>query len=225
VEGVMKLMIGTPSYAGEFCAPYVMSIAATVGDLAARGIATSLCIASGNPFVDLARNEIVVKFLKSDADQLLFVDDDVGFDYNAVPRMLSCTQEIVAGLVPKRNATKEDEFHQNAITGVMEGGLMQAFEAPTAFMLIKRGILERMLERFPDISEAGRDPLFFHSGTRRDSWGEDIYFCRKVVEMGEHLWIDADINFTHTGKKVWRGNFYDHAVKSGMLQTAELSAA
>ncbi len=216
----MKVMIGTPSYDGNFCAQYVMSLAATTGELAGSGIEMSLNLACGNPFVDRARNDIVQAFLTSDSTDLLFVDADVGWDARAVTRVLAYPQEVVAGLVPKRNADREDEYHQNALTGVMEGGLFQSLEAPTAFMRIKRSAFERLLEHFPDFRmqrDACKPVKFFHSGTADADWGEDIYFCRRFVAAGGFLWIDSDLTFTHYGHKTWRGNFFEHAVKSGLL--------
>lgn len=216
----MKVMIGTPSYDGNFCSQYVLSLAGTMGELASQGIAATMALACGNPFVDLARNDIVAQFLNSDCTDLLFVDADVGWEASKVTRVLADSHLVVAGLVPKRNRDKEDEFHSNAITGVIENGMFQCFEAPTAFMRIKREAFEILLNANADLKmqlDAGRKPMFFHSGTSQKDWGEDIYFCRKWVATGNHLWIDSDITFTHYGHKTWKGNFYEHALKSGML--------
>lgn len=216
----MKVMICTPSYDGNFCDQYVVSLAATVGRLAQAGIESTMAIVSGNPFVDSARNDLVDQFLKSDATDLLFIDADVGWDAEVVTRVLSYSQEVVAGLVPKRNKHREDEFHSNALTGVMEDGLFQSFEVPTAFMRIKREAFTRLVDFHPDFRmqrDAGKVVKFFHTGTADEDWGEDIYFCRRYVKAGGFLWIDSDITFTHTGRKAWKGNFYDHASKIGML--------
>jgi hypothetical protein len=220
----MKVMIGTPSYDGNFCSQYVIALAATMGELASQGISATMALACGNPFVDLARNDIVAQFLASDCTDLLFIDADVGWDAAAVTRVLSHKQLVVVGLVPKRNKDKEDEFHANAITGVIEDGLFQSFEVPTAFMRIKREAFQILLEEHPDLKmqkDAGRKPLFFHSGRSFEDWGEDIAFCRRWVAAGQYLWIDSDITFTHYGHKTWRGNFYEHALKSGLLLKQE----
>ena len=100
----------------------------------------------------------------------------------------------------------------NAITGVMEDGLMQSLEIPTAFVRIKRECFERMKKPYYKI------------GLNDADFGEDIYFCRKLLQMGEFCWIDADISFTHRGTKAWTGNFYDHAVESGFLIKNEIPA-
>src|ERR1017187_5540705 len=163
-------------------------------------------IIAGNCFIDVARNEIVEHFLThTSAESLLFVDADVGWDANVITRVISHKQLIVAGLVPKRASDDECSYHMNALTGLIEDGLFQAKEAPTAFMRIKREAFA-MIER-----------PFFKTGATPDAFGEDIYFCRKWCKTGQFLWIDSDIQFSHRGSKVWKGNFYEHCLKSGLL--------
>jgi hypothetical protein len=48
--------------------------------------------------------------------------------------------------------------------------------------------------------------------------GEDMFFCRQLVAMGEYAWIDSDVTFTHRGSKAWKGNFYEHCVSTGLLK-------
>lgn len=223
----MQVMIATPTYSGQFCAEYVASLAQTTGRLLNAGIPFELAIVTGNPFVDLARNELAQKFLESNATDLLFIDDDVGWDAAAITRVLSHDKDVVTGLVPKRNALREDEFHQNALTGVIEAGLFQCVEAPTAFMRIRKAALKKFMRAYGTQND-GRPYRFFHSGTKVENWGEDIFFCRQWVALGEFIWVDSDITFSHAGRKVWRGNFFDHAVKTGLVATvtpADVSTA
>jgi hypothetical protein len=154
------------------------------------------------------RNTIVDAFLASDADDLIFVDADVGFDARVLPRILSHRQEVVGGLVPKRSAESNSEYHQGALTGVIEDGLFQALEIPTAFLRIKRSAFAKLAKPY------------FRLEASEDAYGEDIWFCRRWCETGNFLWVDADIGFTHRGSRAWRGNFYDHCVASGLLQKA-----
>ena len=185
---------------------YTSSLLRTGVECAKAGYDVYHAVAAGNPFLDLARNELVNKFLASDADDLLFVDADVGWDANTVTRILSYDEEVVGGLVPKRDANNVDVFHQNAITGVMSPkGLVQCKEIPTAFLRIKRSAFDKI------------EKPYFKIGNSEKDFGEDIYFCRKWIASGNFMWIDMDISFSHRGGRVWRGNFYDYAVKAGLL--------
>lgn len=212
----MEVLFATPSYGKQISPEHHHAMVQTARELTMQGIAFGQHLLTGSPFVDQARNSAVEYFLKqTSADFLFFVDDDVGFDYECVTRMLSHGVDIVGGLVPKRTADTSPDYHSNAITGVMRDGLMECMELPTAFMRISRPALERYAQAYPG-------QPFFRAGPYKDEpyIGEDIFFCRQWCALGERLWIDADISFTHRGSHAWRGNFYDHAVQTGLLITS-----
>ena len=201
-----SVFIATPTYDEWVSMEYCSSLFETGIRLGDAGYGCYHAVAPGNPFLDIARNELVEKFLASDADDLLFVDADVGWDAKAVTRILSYDEEVVGGLVPKRDARRDDTFHQNALTGVMSPqGLFQSLEIPTAFVRIKRSAFARLAKPY------------FKIGSNKADFGEDIYFCRRWTDIGEFCWVDSDITFSHRGGKVWRGNFFDHSIKTGLL--------
>lgn len=200
-----EVFFGTPSYSKTLSVDYNRSMVLSAILLTKLGIEMHQHVLAGNCFLGMARNAIVEAFLASTATDLIFVDADVGFDAKVLPRILSYEQEIVGGLVPKRDTESESCYHQNAMTGVIENGLFQSLELPTAFMRIKRSAFDRLKKPY------------FRAESSEDEFGEDIYFCRRWCETGAHLWIDSDIDFTHRGSRAWRGNFYDHAVKSGLI--------
>ncbi len=204
----MEVFIGTPSYSKDLSADYVRSVVEGAIRLTVAGIPVIHSVVAGCPFLGKARNDIVDAFLDSTATDLLFIDADVGFDAKVLTRVLGYKQEIVGGLVPKRELDHDDIYHQNAITGVVQDGLFQSLELPTAFMRIKRSAFAKL------------DKPYFRAESSEDAFGEDIYFCRKWVAKGEFLWIDSDISFSHTGDHIWKGNFYEHCIKSGLLKKA-----
>jgi hypothetical protein len=189
-------------------------------------------VRTGLQFIDLSRNELVDYFLKSTEDftDLFFIDADQGWDAKAIIRMLSHPQGVVCALPPKK--CDPPTFHSNALTGVNNNGLFQALEAGTGCMRIKREVFEAMDKAYPDLQTDphGRpvgDPFswphtpYFQIGMGKYGWcGEDMFFCRQLVAMGEYLWIDSDVTFTHRGSKAWTGNFYEHLVDTGLLRKA-----
>lgn len=204
----MEVYIGTPSYSPELTVDYVRSVVDSAMLLTSSGIRMTHAVMAGCPFLGRARNDIVQGFLDSTATDLLFIDSDVGFDVKVLTRILSYKQEIVGGLVPKRDQHKDDVYHQNGLTGVLQDGLFQSLELPTAFMRIKRSAFDKIAKPY------------FRAESSEDAYGEDIYFCRKWIAAGEHFYIDSDINFSHCGAHIWRGNFYEHCIKSGLLKKA-----
>jgi hypothetical protein len=92
-------------------------------------------------------------------------------------------------------------------------------------MRIKREVFARMDAAFPELEALTKQafawphtPYFQRGNTTYGLVGEDIFFCRQMIAMGEHVWIDSDMDFTHRGSKAWKGNFYDHAVSTGLLK-------
>lgn len=206
----MNVFIATPTYDEWLSMEHVLSLSETAVRLTQAGIGLYHAVAPGNPFLDIARNDLVEKFLASDADCLLFIDADVGWDAKVVTRVLSYPQEVVGGLVPKRDPASERVFHQNALTGkISPEGLFEAKEIPTAFLRIHRSAFEKLQKPY------------FRIGSNPKDFGEDIYFCRRWCETGEAMWVDSDISFSHRGGRAWRGNFYEHCLASGLLTKAE----
>ncbi len=209
----MKVFIATPSYAKDLSVDYVRSVVECAILLTANGIPMEHQVLCGSPFIGRARNDLVDKFLASGFDTLLFLDSDVGFDVKALTRVLNHKQEIVGGFVPKRDVSREEVYHQRgftgSMTGVMQDGLFQSLEMPTAFMRIKRSAFEKIARPY------------FRAESSEDAYGEDIYFSRKWIAAGEHFWVDSDINFTHTGDFIWKGNFFDYCIKNGLINKTE----
>lgn len=203
----MEVFFGTPSYDKTLTVDYNQSLVQSAILLTKAGVEMHHMVLAGNCFLGRARNVIVEAFLASTATDLIFVDADVGFDPKVLTRVLSYDEEIVAGLVPKRDIDSDSVYHENALTGVIHNGLFQSLEAPTAFMRLKRSVFSKLPKPW------------FRAESSEDAFGEDIYFCRAWCALGEYCWIDADINFTHRGSKAWKGNFYDHAVNSGLLKS------
>lgn len=234
------VFIATPTYDGWVSFEYSASMLETGAYLALAGIGVLHGVAPGNPFLDTARNELVAQFLKSEATDLLFIDADVGWDAKMLTRVLCYPQEIVGGLVPKRHHTKDDDFHENALTGNMSPeGLFQTLELPTAFMRIKRSAFAKLRKPYfkigpnvevllaglrqaaaGELSVEGAQEILAKYSKDIDH-GEDIHFCRRWCETGEFLWVDSDITFTHRGGKVWNGNFFDHCIATGKLKQKE----
>lgn len=209
-----SVFIATPTYDEWMCMEYTSSLFETGVLLAGAGISVCHAVAPGSPFLDLARNQLVDKFLESGCDDLLFIDADVGWDAKMVTRVLSYEQEVVGGLVPKRDASSDSTYHQNAITGVISPeGLFQSVELPTAFMRIRRSTFAKLKKPY------------FKVGSSEADFGEDIYFCRRWIETGGFCWVDSDITFTHRGGKAWKGNFFDHCIKTGALKQAPVESS
>jgi hypothetical protein len=234
----IRVMFATPTYDYQMCADYTASLMASSIYLTHKNIDARAKFVAGLCFIDLARNELIKHFLATDSTDLFFIDADVGWDYKATLKFLSYPQLVVAGLVPKKwdkDNTDKPPFHDNAMTGKMEGGLMESFEAPTAFMRIKREVFQILDEAYPHYKEYDtmeRGIPYFQTGFVKDPetekisfMGEDIFFCRQWCKLGERLWLDPDVNFSHRGSSSWKGNHLEYGLKAGKFATVQSSAA
>ena len=220
-----RVLFATPTFDFSFCAEYQTSMMSTALYLAQHKIHVQARFVAGMCFIDLARNQLVHHFLhETDCTDLFFIDSDVGWDYRATKKFLEYPQEVVAGLVPKR--WDKEPYHDRALTGKIENGLIETLEAPTAFMRIKRSAFDKLDKAYPEYADyhtmdSGK-PYFQTGYMNKHFTGEDIFFCRQWTALGESVWIDADVRFTHRGQKFWEGNFLEHGVKTGMLQATQL---
>lgn len=219
-----KVMFATPTYDYQVCGEYLASMMMTSIHLTHCKVEVTAQIVGGLCFIDLARNKLTKAFLDSDATDLFMIDADVGWDYKAVKRFLDYKQEVVAGFVPKK--VEGEQFHDNALTGEIEDGLLCSLEAPTAFIRFKRSGLEKYVKAYPAYSDyfsLDTGPAVFQTGFSMnpagvmDFKGEDIFFCRQWIAMGEKIWIDPQVDFTHRGSRAWKGNFIEHAMAKGTI--------
>jgi hypothetical protein len=223
-----KVFFATPTYDYNFCAEYAASMMMTAIHLTAKKIEMCAQFVGGMCFIDIARNKLTQAFLKSNATDLFFIDADVGWDYKVIERFLEYDEEIVAGLVPKRAVPTF--YHDNAMTGEIQGGLLCSLEAPTAFMRLRRSVFDKLDIAHPEYSKHSTldcGPAYWQTGYvqgkegYKDFLGEDIFFCRQWIAMGEKIWIDPQIEFTHRGSKEWKGNFIEYAIDKGSIQATK----
>jgi hypothetical protein len=230
------VLFATPTFEKSVSTEYHESMMKTQLEMIRHGIPFAQALVAGNQFIDVVRNKLVHYFLTGEGYEgahftdLILIDADQGWDEKVIPRILRYKQGVVAALPPKK--ADIPMYHDNAITGVMQDGLFQAKEAGTGFMRIKREVFERMDKAFPELAQMvepamgwPHTPYFQRGNTKYGGWyGEDLFFCRQLIEMGEFVWIDSDVTFTHRGSRMWKGNFYDHCVEKGYLRKEAKSA-
>jgi GT2 family glycosyltransferase len=184
------------------------------------GYEFSIEFEGGCAYISMARNNLTRKFIASGADELLFIDADVAFPHAALEGLLSCNEEIVAGVYPKKVentddwpvvVVKDENDHL-----IVENGLIEALRMPTGFMKIQRSAIEKMIMKYPEsryIDGVSHKETynFFGSYVEDLQWfGDDFAFCNRYRKLGGRCWILPNIDFSHTGNKNYKGNFYTY---------------
>lgn len=235
-----KAMIATAAGDGRVFVPTAGAVLEAIQLCALRGLFLSWRAESLGIYLPIVRNRLVDAFLKSDAEDLIFVDADVDFPPDALLRLLDYDVDIVAGATPFKQADEGYPVTLAAKAGEPvpvdpKTGLIAAEVAPTGFMRIRRGVFERMAEHYgadelrvveysPRGDECGAYLNFFDTPKVGTRWfGEDTWFCRQWRAMGGDIWVDPDITFKHWGVRATEGNFHTYLRKQpgGDLHTAK----
>lgn len=165
------IAVATPCYGGQVFQNYFMSILKLVFNAQANNISLSFIIRGGDSLIPRTRNSIVAEFLATEQyTHLLWIDADIGFEPEAVFRLVKANRDVAAGVYPMKTLgwpEKTDgpltraefearyaRFPFNPINGrirIDEDGFIEVLDAPTGFMLIKRAAMMRMVDSYPDL--------------------------------------------------------------------------
>jgi len=206
----------------------------------ALGFQVSIELLGHDSLVTRSRNALVAKFLDAHtATHLLFVDADIAFEVEQVVRMLRFDRDVVAGMYPlkmirwdaaARGRVQSGEPFDSAplsYVGVpCEGeelesrdGFVTGLFPGTCFMLVKRAVLRRMIEAFPETrytaahtqpvpSSSPNQYALFDCMIDPDTGhylSEDYAFCRRWRSIGGRLWLDTQGELTHIGTHEFAG--------------------
>jgi hypothetical protein len=207
-----------PMYGGQcneatFIAMIKFSIIA-----AKMGINYSIDTMVNESLIPRGRNNLVAKFLFNQAaTHLMFVDVDLGFDPEAIIRLLLANQDLVGGVYPmKRVPTR---YVINTVPNpVVMGDLVEVSTLGTGFMLIKRQVIDKMIAAHPELKYrdnigigAQYEPfmygLFYTMIDKDDNYlSEDWTFCYLWRMMGGKVFADTGIKLDHTGYHKYEGD-------------------
>lgn len=215
----IKVFIATPAYDGKVAIELAASLITAMRLLDQKGVRAQWQTLAGCCYLPIVRNKLVKAFLTEEFTDLLFIDSDVGFEPDAIEKILSHDVDVVAGAVPYRVDGGEFPVIMFAEDGkpVVKDGLIKAKMASTAFMRIRKTVFGKILEAFGeklvvvemDQSDKETDRYLAVFDTQQVGsqwWGEDKRFCEMVRSLAIDVWIDPDIDFVHVGSKSWGGN-------------------
>lgn len=194
----MKVCVATPSLTGAVSVDFARSLVDTVKALTLARIETQWRVLSFSNFIHAARNELAKAFLASDYTDLVFIDDDIGWELEGFLRLLSHDVEVVGAICPRRKDPRE--WNANLLSDgsgkrIEHGGLLECAYLGTGLLRLRRAVVERM-------------PRLFYSRYEGERLiGEDVWFCREFRRCGGRVWADPDITIQHVGLKAWSGNY------------------
>lgn len=160
-----------------------------------------------------ARNSAVQAALQKECTHLMFIDDDMVFERDAILRLIMQDKDIIGGLCFGRT----DEMIKPIVKRFENGALYdytweevkewktttEVGSTGTGFLLIKTEVLKAM------------DPPFFYFANPKEfglkpmeppnyDLSEDTTFMLKAREKGYQIWVDPTILIGHHGTKVFQ---------------------
>lgn len=218
----VKILISCPSGDGTFGRLFVRSLMNTEKALTQLGAEARFMDFSFCSDIALARNKMFGIFLRSANTHMLSVDSDMGWDPGAVVRLLMAKKDFCAAAGPRKvfpasyAVNVSDDFgnampiHQDPASGLLE-----VTHVGGAFVLVTKSWAERMSQHYADLKFKHADarteygifnPMIIGGQYR----GEDFAVCQRWRDMGGKVYVDPDIDLSHTGAFTWSGTWADN---------------
>ncbi len=162
----------------------------------------------------------------------MFIDADISFDPRQVHEMLAFDKEFVAGIyslkvidwstAAMKRLTGGESFESAPLLYVgtlctgnelqREGRFATGIYCGGGFLMLKRQVIERMIEAYPEARYAGVHAYSNAKGGEsyalfeclidpetKTYVSEDFGFCQKWRDLGGKIWLDTEGELTHIG--------------------------
>lgn len=200
-----------------------------------RKVAGTMGVADG-------RNQVAREFLDTtDGDWLMFIDTDMGFDPDAVDRLIASADPIARpvmgglcfalrrveagpahserfGVIPTVYHWVETEAESGfaPIQRYPQGQVFEVGATGAAFLLIHRSALAKVRKRQGDSwFDPIKHPTADHGRPR--TFSEDLSFCVRLQAAGVPVHVDSSVRTVHHKG----GVFLDETIYLGQQQAAE----
>ena len=238
----MNIFFATPCYGGVVTDQYFLSMFKLSQVLIQHGIKFRITTLRNESLVTRARNILTAMFLEDkNCTHLMFIDADIEFEPDSILRMLAMDKDIIAGAYPKKtiNWNSVRQAAQNNIEDLStygadyainlkidpetkrvrtHMGAVEVLDASTGFFLVKRQVLEQMVDKHPELhykNDSSIDPKFnpycyalwdtMIDSVDKRYLSEDYSFCRRWQRMKGEIWVDPNTILSHVGSYTFEG--------------------
>jgi len=224
----IKLFIATPAFGHQVTTNYANSLLKFVSTAHPRlAVSSAIHMQSGMALVTQARNNCVSYFLNSECTHFLFIDADIGFEPEAIYRLIEKDVPLCLTPYPVKGYGKDHQlqfivhFPDKDNVRIQKDGFTEITAGPTGFMLIKREVFEKLAEKYPERKTVNKQLVGNKVETMEKGWytffetaqdpengylGEDISFCRLWTNIGGKIYADTQTPLTHFGSHAFHGS-------------------
>ncbi|QGZ17707.1 hypothetical protein HTVC023P_gp78 [Pelagibacter phage HTVC023P] len=246
-----EIFVGTPVHS-DVTIHYTQALIEFQGECFKRKTKVSFHMMKSS-LVTQGRNLCVAGFLESPATHLLFIDSDIYFQAKTIFKMLEADKDIISVPYPLKTLMWDkafDKMKQGKIKSgndirralhtypmkvpddkniKIDAGVIEVTDAPTGCMLIKRSVIEKMIEKYPEKKIVQKTVIngeyvdkpnmwnFFdttHDPVEKTFLGEDFSFCQLWSKLGGKCYAYVNDSIVHVGEHQYQGRFYDELILS-----------
>ena len=219
-----NIFFATPCYGVVLTDQFFLSMFRLSQTLMHHGINFRVTTLRNESLVTRARNILTAMFLESECTHLMFLDADIEFMPDDVLRALAYDKDIMAAAYPKKALPIQYAINfkfANPETKQIrvDNGAIEVLDASTGFFLIKRRVIEKMMQEYPELhyrNDSNIDPKFnkycyalFDTILDPDDnryLSEDYTFCRRWQKLGGEIWLDPNTKLNHVGTYTFEGD-------------------
>jgi len=229
-----KPFIAMPCYGGKLEAEAAQGLLDFKAVCQAADIENEICFITNEALISRARNTQVADFMSDPSHtHLFFIDADMAFDGASVFKLIARDKDIVSAACPKKalpveyaaslviKSMRETGQPTEAVRD-SSGELIEAGHVGAAFMCIKRAVIQKMMDSYPELKYENKSlkksypnyeeinkysySLFDTLQDGEAYHGEDNTFCKRWKDIDGRIWIDSTIDIGHVGRFIYRGD-------------------
>ena len=220
----MNIFFATPCYGGMVTDQFFLSMFRTSQTFMQHGINFRITTLRNESLITRGRNILTAMFLESDCSHLMFIDADIEFQADDLLRMMAYDKPIMAAAYPKKAlpiqyAINFKFINQEKKQIRIENGAVEVLDASTGFFLVKREVVEKMMQAYPELHYRNDSNIYekfnkycysffdtIHDPEDNRYLSEDYTFCRRWQKLGGEIWLDPNTKLNHVGTHSFEGD-------------------
>ena len=195
-------------------------------------------VIEGDADIGRSRGRMATKFLETDFDCLLFIDDDIIFNPSDMVKIAKLSFDEDLDIVGATYVTKDENSPHFTFRGLEDkdeivfgknGYVKEVQWIANGCMAVKKMVFEKMVKEnivhlcHPDTHKFY--PFFLQREYQLPSkkWiylPEDYSFCQRARELGFKVWLDTTTKLDHIGQKVYN---WDDMINTKKITTDDLT--
>lgn len=148
--------------------------------------------------VDQVRN-LIADWTINGFDYLFSVDHDITFPPDTLVKLINADKDIVCGVYRQRNENQileiyDQEYKNIPIESIYDNRMLLLGGCGFGCVLVKKEVFVKV----------GYPQFEYHSAiNHKDTFSEDLDFCRKAINNNFTIWCDTSILCGHHGSKIF----------------------